>query len=54
MAPFLQWLTDRWATKKEDDAAIAEEHEEERRAGDEPRESQADIVGEAFDKSPPP
>lgn len=40
--------------KKEDEAAIAREEQQEKRAGDEPQESQADIVGAAYDKFPAP
>jgi hypothetical protein len=49
----LERLLARRKSNKEDEAAIAREQQEELRAGDEPEKSQADIVGEAFDKFPP-
>lgn len=50
---FLKRFLDRRKEKKADEAAIAKEHQEELRAGDEPEKSEADVVGEAFDKFPP-
>ena len=39
--------------KAEDMAAVAKARQEAARSGDEPEKTQADIVGEAFDKFPP-
>jgi len=50
----LNALVARWKLKRADEAAAQREEQENLRAGDEPEKSEADIVGEAFDKFPPP